>query len=97
MNNMVWGVDHRGSGGAEQDGVWAYASIAGKRYAIWPFDGEKDTTRGCVLSLVVEGDEEDEVRVLGRYNDVLEARIEAELHNMEHHSQADGADTGETP
>lgn len=85
---LLWALNRRTFGGIDQDGLLAYASAESTRYEIWPFEGDEDATKGCVLSSVTEGeDDDDEAEVIGRYKTIEEAQMNAELHDIQNSEQ----------
>jgi hypothetical protein len=73
--------------------MWANASVEGKRYEIVPLAGDNDQRAGCELRLVTGGDPDDTVEKLKLCQDVVAARAEAQVHDIDHHRPTDGKDT----
>lgn len=79
--SLFWGIDKRTVNEVQQDGLFAYSTAGdGQRYEIWPVEEPVNIAETWALSL---GDGDDSVE-LGRFEDVDQAQLAAELHDVEH-------------
>ncbi|MCV7222880.1 hypothetical protein [Mycolicibacterium elephantis] len=68
-----------------QDGFFRYVSGgeegSGKRFEIWPLEGSPDVTKGCILTVVADGEDGEPgvIENLGPFPDEEAAQLEAEV------------------